>query len=164
MSDIKDTNSGSPGCAATGAPPRASALALLLKWSLSGLRKVRSRRGTWSWSHTVNDRAPGEMLYGGGDNPAGYTPWLIKFDLSKRNVSGPTEHAYAARARAAGIAMPETRLFSVTDQTGAGGDISECSASTVTAVSAFTCIRLPVSCTKTLTNAITATSCWRRKR
>lgn len=67
----------------------------------------------------ANDQAPGEVLYGGGDYPAGYTPWLVKFDLSKDNVTGPTEHAYAAMARAAGIAMPATRLFSVPDQTGA---------------------------------------------
>jgi len=66
----------------------------------------------------VNDRRPGEVLYGGGEYPEGYTPWLVKFDLGKDNTTGPTEHAYAAMARAAGIAMPETRLFSVPDRAG----------------------------------------------
>ena len=66
----------------------------------------------------VNDRAPGEVLYGGGEYPAGYTPWLVKFDLSTANATGPIEQAYAAMARAAGITIPETRLFAVTDQTG----------------------------------------------
>jgi serine/threonine-protein kinase HipA len=63
----------------------------------------------------VNDRVPDEVLYGGGEYPVGHTPWLVKFDLSAHNSIGPMEHAYAAMARAAGIAMPETRLFSVPD-------------------------------------------------
>ena len=66
----------------------------------------------------VNDRAPGEVFYGAGDYPAGYTPWLVKFDLSAKNTTGPMEQAYAAMARAAGITMPETRLFDVSDQKG----------------------------------------------
>ena len=66
----------------------------------------------------VDDSVPDEVLYGGGEYPAGYTPWLVKFDLSAQNTIGPMEHAYAAMARAAGIAMPETRLFSVPDQAG----------------------------------------------
>lgn len=66
----------------------------------------------------VNDRAPDEVFYG-GESPAGTTPWLVKFDLSANNTIGPMEHAYAAMARAAGIAMPETRLFAVPDQAGA---------------------------------------------
>jgi serine/threonine-protein kinase HipA len=66
----------------------------------------------------AHDRKPDDVVYGGGDCPAGYTPWLVKFDLSADNSSGPMEHAYAAMARAAGIAMPETRLFAVPDTRG----------------------------------------------
>ncbi|MDP3073062.1 MAG: type II toxin-antitoxin system HipA family toxin [Opitutaceae bacterium] len=66
----------------------------------------------------VNDLVPGEVFYGAGEYPAGYTPWLVKFDLSANNATGPMEHAYAAMARAAGIALPETRLFTVPDRTG----------------------------------------------
>lgn len=66
----------------------------------------------------ANERKPGEVLYGAGEYPAGYTQWLVKFDLSKNNATGPTEHAYAAMAKAAGITMPATKLFYVPDQAG----------------------------------------------
>jgi serine/threonine-protein kinase HipA len=68
----------------------------------------------------VNDQASNEVVYGGNRYPAGYTPWLIKFDLSERNQVAPLEQAYAAMARSAGIAMPETRLFTVYDQAAGG--------------------------------------------
>ncbi len=68
----------------------------------------------------INDRAANEVVYGSNRYPAGYTPWLIKFDLSERNSVAPLEQAYAAMARSAGIAMPETRLFTVHDQTTGG--------------------------------------------
>jgi len=66
----------------------------------------------------VNDRAANEVVYGGNRYPAGYSPWLIKFDLGEHNRVAPLEQAYAAMARAAGIAMPETRLFTVHDPAG----------------------------------------------
>lgn len=66
----------------------------------------------------VNERVTDEVVYGGNRYPAGYTPWLIKFDLSENNRAAPLEQAYASMARAAGIAMPETRLFTVYDQAG----------------------------------------------
>jgi serine/threonine-protein kinase HipA len=68
----------------------------------------------------VNDRASDEVVYGGHRYPAGYTPWLIKFDLTERNHVAPLEQAYAAMARSAGVAMPETRLFTVYDQATGG--------------------------------------------
>ncbi len=67
----------------------------------------------------VNDLASTEVVYGGNGYPAGYSPWLIKFDLSEKNTTAPLEQAYAAMARAAGIAVPETRLFTVCDAAGA---------------------------------------------
>ncbi len=54
----------------------------------------------------VNDRAPDDVFYG-GESPAGTTPWLVKFDLSANNATGPMEHAHAAMARAAGIARAQ---------------------------------------------------------
>ncbi len=58
----------------------------------------------------------GDKLISGEDElPDGYSHWIIKFS-AKADVpdSGPMEFAYAAMARAAGIEMPETRLFRVT--------------------------------------------------
>jgi len=42
--------------------------------------------------------------------PAGFEPWLLKFDLEPELHEGRIEHAYALMARAAGINVPETRL------------------------------------------------------
>ncbi len=46
--------------------------------------------------------------------PDDFEPWMIKF-ASRANVrdAGPVERAYALMAAAAGIAVPETRLFEV---------------------------------------------------
>ncbi|MGC4013528.1 MAG: type II toxin-antitoxin system HipA family toxin [Luteolibacter sp.] len=43
--------------------------------------------------------------------PAGYEPWLVKFDLEPDLHEGRIEHAYALMARAAGIQVGETRLI-----------------------------------------------------
>jgi serine/threonine-protein kinase HipA len=43
--------------------------------------------------------------------PAGFQSWLIKFDTEPVLHEGRIEAAYAAMARAAGIDMPETRLW-----------------------------------------------------
>lgn len=61
----------------------------------------------------VSDAARDEVIYGTNDYPRGYTPWLIKFDLGEHNRAALLEQAYADMARAAGIVVPETRLFSV---------------------------------------------------
>lgn len=61
----------------------------------------------------VSEQRKNEVVYGGNRYPEGYAPWLIKFDLSKENKVAPLEQAYAEMARAAGIKMPETRLFPV---------------------------------------------------
>ena len=52
------------------------------------------------------------ILSGEGDLPDGYEHWLIKFPSSRdAGDAGPVEYAYSLMARAAGIEMPETRLF-----------------------------------------------------
>jgi len=43
--------------------------------------------------------------------PPGFTPWLVKFDTDPGFPIGRIEAAYADMARAAGIAMPPTRLL-----------------------------------------------------
>ncbi len=56
----------------------------------------------------------GESLVSGeGEIPEGYAHWMIKFAGSNDFPdAGPVEYAYARMAGAAGITMPETRLFS----------------------------------------------------
>ena len=50
--------------------------------------------------------------------PTGYSPWIIKFSAREdARDGGPVEYAYSQMAGAAGIAMPETRLF-ITDKGG----------------------------------------------
>jgi serine/threonine-protein kinase HipA len=52
------------------------------------------------------------ILSGEEDLPPGYTPWMVKLH-SRQDApdAGPGELAYSIIARAAGIAMPPTRLF-----------------------------------------------------
>jgi len=59
----------------------------------------------------------GDIIISGEDDlPEGFEHWLIKF-ASKNDVSHASrvEYAYALMAKAAGIAMPEVRLFQVRD-------------------------------------------------
>jgi serine/threonine-protein kinase HipA len=50
--------------------------------------------------------------------PMGYSPWIIKFSAREdARDAGPVEYAYSQMAGAAGITMPETRLFT-SDQGG----------------------------------------------
>lgn len=49
------------------------------------------------------------------DAPAGFVPSLIKFDTGADAELGAMEEAYARMARAAGLAMPPTRLISITE-------------------------------------------------
>ncbi len=52
------------------------------------------------------------IISGEVDLPPGYTPWIVKFS-SREDVrdAGPVEFAYSLMASAAGVVMPETRLF-----------------------------------------------------
>jgi serine/threonine-protein kinase HipA len=53
-----------------------------------------------------------ELVSGEADLPEGFEPWIIKFAAKvDTRDAGPMEFAYAQMARAAGIPMPETRLF-----------------------------------------------------
>jgi serine/threonine-protein kinase HipA len=53
-----------------------------------------------------------QMVSGEDDLPAGFEHWLVKFPAGKDMADeGPVEYAYSLMAGAAGIAMPETRLF-----------------------------------------------------
>lgn len=45
------------------------------------------------------------------DEAAGFTPWLLKFDIDPELHEGRIEAAYAAMARSAGIHVPETKLL-----------------------------------------------------
>jgi serine/threonine-protein kinase HipA len=59
------------------------------------------------------------IIVGEDDLPDGFQHWLVKFaSHSDAPDAGPVEFAYSLMARAAGINMPETRLFPVS---GPGG-------------------------------------------
>lgn len=52
------------------------------------------------------------LISGHGDLPTGFAPWIIKFPARQDDRdAGPIEFAYARMAAAAGVVMPETRLF-----------------------------------------------------
>ena len=53
-----------------------------------------------------------EIISGAQDLPDGFDPWIIKF-CAKADLpdAGPVEQAYSLMARAAGVTLPETRLF-----------------------------------------------------
>jgi serine/threonine-protein kinase HipA len=54
------------------------------------------------------------IISGEDDLPAVFDHWIVKFPAhADTRDAGPIEFAYAAMARAAGIRVPETRLFSV---------------------------------------------------
>ena len=56
------------------------------------------------------------IISGEGDLPEGFEHWLIKFAAKEdAGDAGPVEYAYSLMARAAGIDMPETRLFEVSE-------------------------------------------------
>jgi len=58
--------------------------------------------------HIQGDR----MLSGDREAAAGFEPWIIKFFSAREHAdTGRIEYAYSLMARAAGIVMPETRLF-----------------------------------------------------
>lgn len=55
-----------------------------------------------------------QILSGEDDLPDGFEHWIVKFSAKvDARDAGPIEFAYAQMARAAGIDMPETRLFKV---------------------------------------------------
>jgi len=52
------------------------------------------------------------LISGDGQVPEGYTPWVVKFfSTQDAPETGRIEYAYSLMAKAAGIVMPETRLF-----------------------------------------------------
>jgi len=58
--------------------------------------------------HTKGDH----LISGDGEVPEGYTPWVVKFfSAADAPETGRIEYAYSLMAKAAGIIMPETRLF-----------------------------------------------------
>lgn len=61
-------------------------------------------------SYVSDDRQ--QIIHGGANPPAGFTPWIIKFSerYDKLN-SGEMEYRYSLAAKEAGIDMPPTHLF-----------------------------------------------------
>ena len=52
------------------------------------------------------------IIHGPATLPDGYGHWMIKFPSAQDDAAaGATEYAYSLMARAAGVAMPETHLF-----------------------------------------------------
>lgn len=58
-----------------------------------------------------------QSLAGGGDVPPGFSRWLVKFQIDPEDHLCRQEHAIALMAAAAGIRVPETRLFETSDGT-----------------------------------------------
>lgn len=56
-----------------------------------------------------------EVLAGGGEAPEGFSRWLMKFQIDPDEHPCRQEHAIAMMAAAAGIRVPETRLFETED-------------------------------------------------
>jgi serine/threonine-protein kinase HipA len=55
------------------------------------------------------------MISGADDLPDGYTGWIVKFPAKQDDVDdGRIEYAYSNMAKAAGLNMPPTRLFTPT--------------------------------------------------
>ncbi|MBT3192428.1 MAG: HipA domain-containing protein, partial [Verrucomicrobia bacterium] len=53
-----------------------------------------------------------DMVSGEDELPEGYTGWIVKFPASEdASEDGRIEYAYSELARAAGVKMPQTRLF-----------------------------------------------------
>jgi serine/threonine-protein kinase HipA len=53
------------------------------------------------------------IIHGPATLPKGYAHWMIKFpSTGDEAAAGATEYAYSLMARAAGVVMPETHLFS----------------------------------------------------
>ncbi|MCB1133506.1 MAG: type II toxin-antitoxin system HipA family toxin [Verrucomicrobiae bacterium] len=56
-----------------------------------------------------------QAVAGGGSAPEGFTSWLVKFQLDPDDPVGLEEQAITRMAAAAGIRVPETRLFATPD-------------------------------------------------
>jgi len=61
------------------------------------------------------DEAFTRVLAGGGPVPPDFTLWLVKFQLDPDDPVGRAEQAVTRMAAAAGILVPETRLFETPD-------------------------------------------------
>jgi len=60
----------------------------------------------------VGFKAAGDELLSGVDElPEGYEAWLVKFPAAGEAGAGACEYAYSLMAGAAGLTLPETRLF-----------------------------------------------------
>lgn len=54
----------------------------------------------------------GDVISGSQELPAGFEHWIVKFSARQDMPdSGPMEYAYSLMAKAAGLDMPDTRLF-----------------------------------------------------
>ena len=63
-----------------------------------------------------------QIIHGGKSVPDGFTPWIVKFsEKHDPQSSGELEYRYSLAAKAAGITMPETHLFSLKDGRGCFG-------------------------------------------
>ena len=56
-----------------------------------------------------------QALAGGGETPPGFSRWLVKFQIDPEDHLCRQEHAISLMAAAAGIRVPETRLFETPD-------------------------------------------------
>ena len=56
-----------------------------------------------------------QVLAGGGEAVAGFSKWLVKFQIDSEDHLCRQEHAIALMAAAAGIRVPETRLYETPD-------------------------------------------------
>jgi serine/threonine-protein kinase HipA len=56
-----------------------------------------------------------KAMAGGAEAPAGFSRWLMKFQIDPEDHFCRQEHAIALMASAAGIRVPETRLFETPD-------------------------------------------------
>ncbi len=56
-----------------------------------------------------------EALAGGAETPGGFSRWLMKFQIDREDHLCRQEHAISLMAAAAGIRVPETRLFKTAD-------------------------------------------------
>ena len=69
------------------------------------------------WASIMEDPTggPPRIVAGANKVPDGFSPYLLKFDLStvesERREYGLAEHAYALMARAAGIRIPDTKII-----------------------------------------------------
>lgn len=102
------------------APDTHEETASLLADTINTLERAAGSAGGAQPKVLLATSPDGMRVVAGGEPPPGYIPRLLKFTprrdgLGLRTDSGPVEEACARMARAAGINVPPTRLFSTTD-------------------------------------------------